>query len=85
MSYCECWYKIYKKSFILKNNLKFEEKRQYEDIVFYYDLILSNPDFSILNMPLYNYRKREGAVTTKPSYWKDLVYVRDKMYYKMLD
>ena len=85
MSFCECWFKIYKTSFLKDNNLYFEVGYAYEDVNFYFNLILCNPVFSVIDTPLIVYRKRKGAITENSSYWRDLLYVREKMYYKMLE
>lgn len=84
MSFCECWYKIYKTEFIKKYNLEFESGKTYEDMPFYYNLILTDANFSVLDVPLYNYRKRAGQITANPKYWYDLLFVRDKAFKNIL-
>lgn len=50
------WNKIYKKSIIDKNNLRYHENILYEDHTFYYEYLLNCEKVSHLNKPLYIYR-----------------------------
>ena len=68
------WYKIYKTSYIKMHNLFFEEGICYEDQLFWFKLILCNPDFSIINKPLIYYRQRESSITKNPKFFIDAVY-----------
>ena len=64
-----CWYKIYKTSFLLSNDIKFE-KTFYADQFFNVQLFRFAKRISILYKPLYYYRARKGSVTQKTSTWK---------------
>ncbi len=61
------WAKLYKKDFILNNNLHFPYDRRYsEDLGFMLDCILKADSFDALDVPYYLYRQnREGSITNK--------------------
>ena len=83
VSGCEVWYKIYKKSFLDKNNIRFHDIHFLEDVPFYFQVITQANTVSILNQKLYNYRLRSNTnlLSVGPlSYWKDSFLVRQKSY-----
>lgn len=53
---CEIWYKIYKKSFIDNNSIKFSEGRFGEDGQFSLMTLAFADTISIIDLPLYHYR-----------------------------
>jgi len=52
---CTPWARIYKKNFLIKNNIFFLLKSK-EDSLFFYELILSRPKILFANIPMYFYR-----------------------------
>ena len=50
------WNKIYRRSFLLENNIKFDELIVANDRTFYFKFINSFPYITIINKPLINYR-----------------------------
>lgn len=54
--YIFCWDKLYKKEFLIKNNVQFDENLKYsEDFCFVLLIYKYNPTFFMLNEYLYNY------------------------------
>ena len=54
--YIFCWDKLYKKEFLIKNNVQFDKNLKYsEDFVFVLLIYKYNPTFFMLNEYLYNY------------------------------
>ena len=83
ISGCEAWYKIYRKSFLEKNNIKFDDIHFLEDVPFYFQVITHANTVSILNKTLYNYRLRTktNLLSVGPiSNWEDSFLVRQKAY-----
>lgn len=77
----EPWYKIYKKEFLNKNNIRFSNLRICEDVPFYIKVIVCSNTVSILNEPLYNYRIRQDSCGTTCVYnWKDIIKARKECY-----
>ena len=58
---CNCWNKIFRKSFIDKNNLRFPEKLHYEDYAFFWFWITRTSKIYFLPKKLTNYLRREGS------------------------
>ena len=82
ISGAECWYKIYKKSFLDKYNIRFSSERFCEDVPFYVKAIVNAESVSILNKPFYIYRKylQSSTTTCAAEHWKDLFTTREKAY-----
>ncbi|MCM1339997.1 MAG: glycosyltransferase [Muribaculaceae bacterium] len=59
-----CWNKIYKRSFLEENNLKFKNIRISEDQLFFVQIILLAKRIEILKKDLYIYRKQRGNSLT---------------------
>lgn len=59
------WNKIYKKSIIDKNKLRYHENILYEDHTFYYEYLLNSEKVSHVNKPLYIYRHQRSASIMK--------------------
>ena len=56
------WNKLWKKDFIIKNDLFFNLKDKGEDIDIFYKLFCHNPKTSYNNKAIYYYRQREGSI-----------------------
>lgn len=68
--------KLYKNSFIKKNNIRFAENLIFEDEVFFYEVYLKANKVSIVNETLYYYRiNRKGSTVEKTEYkdYSDIV------------
>lgn len=61
--------KIYKKSFLLKNNIRFPHGiKTAEDLIFSLNCLFNNPKYCFINKPLYVYRKfRQNSATNNVS------------------
>ncbi|MBD5405036.1 glycosyltransferase [bacterium] len=57
----DCWNKIFRKTFIDDNNLKFPEKLQYEDVGFYWFCITRANYIYFYRKKLTNYLRHEGS------------------------
>lgn len=57
------WSKIFRKSFIDTYSLKFQLNKRFEDWLFMSDAYDYNPSISAIHETLYNYSKREDAIT----------------------
>ena len=55
------WVQIYSKEFINKHNIRYSDDRFTEDIPFFIKACIYSTDISILDKPLYNYRKKVGT------------------------
>ena len=75
----ECWYKIYNAKFFKENNLEFD-KGAFEDQRFNVRLFTLAESFSVLDKPLYNYRKRKNSITAVSSNWKDFIAAKKRAY-----
>lgn len=58
------WDKLYKRIFIIKNNIYFGDNKLIfaEDNYFQFQVLLSKPSIGFLNQPLYFYVKRDGSI-----------------------
>jgi len=66
---CTVWNKIYKRDFLLKNNLSFTLKTC-EDCLFFYKLMLCKPKIIFTNEPIYFYRIARKESLTYSLYLK---------------
>lgn len=73
------WLKIYKKNFLLDNKIEFC-LTPFEDQVFNLKIFLYAKSISILNVPLYYYRRRLGSITQDPYYWSALLSRKRKIF-----
>lgn len=72
----ESWFKIYNTNFLKAHNLKFSEHCHFEDQEFYMGTFIHATSVSVVNIPLYNYRKHQGSITTLNNNFQDLLDVR---------
>lgn len=73
------WIKLFKRSFLLTNNIQWEnEIDMWEDVLFFNKVLSSNPKIAYINKPLYHYRLRNNsyisALITNKKY-NDILYV----------
>lgn len=68
----EVWDDIYKREFLLKNNILFEEGIINEDEDFTLRVILKSSKVGYLNNNGYMYRQREGSITKSFNYKKNI-------------
>jgi len=74
----ECVYKIYNRHFLLDNNIRFTHTKMGEDYPFSFKAIILADRVSVLNKPLYNYRKHQSSSTeTGAKNWKEILYNRN--------
>lgn len=66
------WNKIYKKTFFNILNVKFREKKWYEDFDFSMKILLSTDKIYVLNECLYYYLQREGSTMNNNNIKKNL-------------
>ncbi|MBO6271421.1 glycosyltransferase family 2 protein [bacterium] len=80
---CECWYKIYKTSFLIENDIKFT-LGAFEDQTFNCKLFALASSISVINKTLYNYRIRKGSITTNAKNYVDYINAK-KQTFEYLD
>lgn len=56
------WNKLYKRSFLISSNLNFAKGLIYEDILWFWQTILSAKSILVLNQCLYKYRIRQDSI-----------------------
>lgn len=63
--YPNVWSKCWNLSFLNKNNIRFVEKRYYEDVLFVYNAIMKVETYLIANFPVHTYISgRKNSMTT---------------------
>jgi hypothetical protein len=66
--------------FVKRNNIRFPELRFAEDVFFYVKAVVLAKDISIINEPLYFYRKQSNSITKNfIAYYQALIDVRREM------
>ena len=65
--------KLYRRSFIEKNNIRFPEKYIFEDEVFFYNVYLKAKRISLIDENLYYYRTNRKGSTVSKSQDKDYI------------
>ena len=60
---CFVWSLIYRRKFIIENNLRFMHINTFEDQSFYVKSLMLSKSVSFIDYPLYNYRIRRGSLT----------------------
>ena len=74
------WCQIYSKDFINKNNVRYSNDRFAEDLHFFIKAWINSKDVSILNEPLYNYRKAKTKTFDYASHFEDVLSSKEKAY-----
>lgn len=67
--------KLFRKSFLLDNQLLFEVGKVYEDSIFSFDIACVERRYYVINPITYYYRKRDSSITTRKSQYKIVEYV----------
>ena len=70
--YVMLWNKLYSKSFLDRNKLRFEEGRVHEDEILAFELSFVDKSFFVVKSVTYFYRIRENSITTQPNLYKKL-------------
>ncbi|MCC0783692.1 glycosyltransferase [Clostridioides sp. ES-S-0108-01] len=85
--YAATWMNFFKKSFLNKFEITFYEGIIYEDILHTVKSLVLSDRITYLPMKLYNYRRREESVTTKPLTVKNIDghYISSKELYNFLE
>ena len=74
------WVQIYSKDFLNKNNIIFSTHRYGEDLIFITKAMIESKDISILDVPLYNYRKRKSSSKVYTDCYKDVIETKKNTY-----
>lgn len=62
--YAPAWLNLYKRKFLVDNNLYYRDGYYFEDLEMLPRLFLSNPTIKYINYPFYNYIIRENSIMT---------------------
>lgn len=75
------WNKIYKRSLLLKNKIKFRSKVWYEDVDFTIKALFSNVKIDYVDLPLYNYIIRQGSTMNNKNVERniEIIYAFDEI------
>ena len=65
MHNCVIWTKLYKTSMLKENNIYFVSKLKYEDLLYYYAVMIYSKRISFCNEGVYYYRKNPAGTTRK--------------------
>lgn len=74
------WCQIYSRNFLNKNNIRYSNERFLEDLHFFIKAWINSKDVSILNEPLYNYRKTKTKTFDYASYFEHVLSSKEKAY-----
>lgn len=72
----EVWIKIFKKDFLIKNNIKFVNGMLFEDEVFNVHIMIFSQKVKYFDIPFYFYFQREGSIVNSNDLNKYLHYYR---------
>lgn len=70
--YCPAWLNLYRREFLIKNQLKFAVGLLHEDMEWTPKVFLKNPSVMYLKKPFYNYIIREGSITKSRRFEKHI-------------
>ena len=75
------WCEIFSKEFLNKNNIRFFKEKQADDVPFFVHSMVTAESISIINEPLYHYRRYSNSTTTvRTDLWESLFSAREKAY-----
>ncbi len=70
---------IYSREFLNSNNIRYSNDRYAEDLPFFLKAVICSKDVSILDEPLYNYRKKVGKFTIDyPKFYESVFSAKEK-------
>ena len=75
-----CWNKVYRRDFLIKNNISFIDTRMAEDQPFFIQVILAAKKIVILKKDLYIYRKQRGTSLTGAKKKSDFAPIKNFYY-----
>ena len=88
LSLSQVWAKIFRKSFIINNNLSFQQLRSHEDNLFMWEAIIKANGFVFVKNKIYYYRNKRiesltntNTINDKISFFK-ILYLLNQNYYK---
>ncbi len=64
---CMPWQYLMAKKLVMSNDILFSEGIYFEDVIFIIKAAYYAKSLGVLKLPLYNYRRREGSITTSAS------------------
>ncbi len=64
---CMPWQYLVAKKLVMSNDILFSEGIYFEDVIFTIKAAYYAKSLGVLKLPLYNYRRREGSITTSAS------------------
>ena len=67
------WNKLFRKCFLVDNQLYFEVGKIYEDTIFSFDLSFVERNYYVVNSITYYYRSRENSISTNPNQFDRIV------------
>ena len=81
------WDKLYKKSFVLNNNLQFQEQRTTNDMYFVYASLLKAGRITLLNKPLYFQRRnvKTSLSNSRELSWECFYHALKKVQTELID
>lgn len=71
---------IYSRDFLNKNHIRYSTHRYAEDLAFITKAMVESKDISILDEPLYNYRKRPSSSLVYTDCYKDVIETKENAY-----
>ncbi len=75
------WCEIFSKEFLTKNNIRFFTEKQADDVPFFIHAMVSAESVSVINEPLYHYRRyKESTTSIRTDLWESLFTARNKAY-----
>ena len=69
---CTAWQYMYRRAFLLENELFYRKGWLHEDVEIFYRLITSANRITITHHPIYHYVPRDGSISNSALTWRDL-------------
>ncbi len=79
--FVSAWSHMYRREFLVRNGLLFIDGRKYEDLVFTATAYISARAVMYLDLPVYNYVKVQGSITTSgisPAHISDMQFMAEQ-------
>lgn len=74
------WVQIYSREFLNNYQIRYTDHRYAEDLNFITKAMICSKDVSVLDEPLYNYRKRESSSVVYTDCYKDVIATKKEVY-----